>query len=418
MKWPSWLTFRARTSGLAEVDFWLKDALVGGATSTTGAVVNERTAMGIPGVLACVRVLADSVAFLPLKIQKVQDGNRSDAREHPLWTVLHDLPNPEMTAFEFKQTMQGHLTLRHNAYAEIERDSVGRVVGLWPLNPCKMDVLRDEQKNKVWTYELPDGQKVKWTWRDPKRQPAPILHIRGLGDGTVGSSPLEMLRNSLGMTIAAEEYGARLFSNAAQPRGILQSPSKLSVEARRNLKSSWEAAHSGLSNAHRVAVLEEGLTWQQVGMSADDAQFLETRRFQLGELARAFRVPPHMIGDTERSTSWGTGIEQQQIGFLIFTLMPWLACWEQAIARDLLSVKTFSTHQVKFVVNGLLRGDIQSRYQAYAIGRQWGWLSANMILALEDMNGIGTQGDVFMNPTNMQDAKIPLTGGSEDPSAA
>lgn len=404
MKWPDWLSFR-RTSGLAEVDFWLKDAWTGGAQSSAGAVVNEQTAMGVSAVYACMRVLADSVAQLPLKIQKIDTNGKTDDRKHPLWTILHDLPNPEMTAFEFKQAMQAALTLRNNAYAEIERDGVGRVVGLWPLNAAKMQVTRDDQRNKVWLYELPDGKTVKWTWANTSRTPAPILHLRGLGDGTVGCEPLALLKNTIGMTIAAEEYGARLFSNSAQPRGVLQTPNRLSPQAAVNLKTSWEASHRGLSNAHRVAVLEEGLTWQQVGLSAEDAQFLETRKFQLNEIARAFRVPPHMIGDLERATF--SNIEHQAIEFVVHTITPWLVCWEQAIARDLLSVKSFNTHQAKFVVNGLLRGDITSRYAAYATGRQWGWLSANDVLRLEDQNGIGEQGDIYMTPMNMQDASKP-----------
>jgi HK97 family phage portal protein len=409
MKWPSFLTFRGRTSGLENPQQWLVDAF-GSGTSTAGANVNARTALGISAVYACVRVLADSVAQLPLKLQRIEDGGRVDDRTHSLWPILHDLPNPEMTAFEFKQTMQGHLALRNNAYAEIERDGTGRVVGLWPLNPEKMQVTRDKALNKVWLYELPDGSSVKWTWSNPTRTPSPILHLRGLGDGSGGWSPLTLLRNAFGLTIAAEEYGARLFSNSARPSGVLQTPGKLSPAAAKNLKESWEAAHRGLSNAQRVAVLEEGLTWQQVGMSADDAQFLQTRKFQLNEVARAFRIPPHMIGDLERATF--SNIEHQAIEFVVHTLTPWLVCWEQAIARDILSIKSFNTHQVKFNVNGLLRGDIQSRYQAYAIGRNWGWLSANKILEMEDMNGIGDQGDTYLNPLNMKDASLPLADGS------
>jgi HK97 family phage portal protein len=405
MKWPNWLSFRGRSSSLSNPEQWLVDAW-GGSATTSGATVNARTALGISAVYACVRVLADSVAQLPLKLQRVDGNRREDDREHSLWTVLHDLPNPEMTAFEFKQTMQGHLALRNNAYAEIERDGVGRVVGLWPLNPEKMQVVRDERLNKVWLYELPDGRTVKWTWSNPSRTPSPILHLRGLGDGSVGASPLTLLRNAFGLALAAEEYGARLFGNSARPSGVLQTAGKLSPQAAKNLKDSWEAAHRGLSNAQRVAVLEEGVTWQQVGMTAEDSQFLQTRKFQLNEVARAFRVPPHMIGDLDRATF--SNIEHQAIEFVVHSLTPWLVCWEQALARDVLSVKSFTTHQVKFNVNGLLRGDIASRYQAYAVGRQWGWLSANDILSLEDMNGIGDQGDVYLNPLNMQDANLPL----------
>jgi HK97 family phage portal protein len=412
----NWFTqlFRARTSGLAEVDFWLKDAL-GVAPASAGARVTESSALGNTAVYACVRVLSDSVAQLPAKVYRHRaERGKDEDRNHPLWTILHDLPNPEMTAFELKQAMQGHLALRGNAYAEIERDGMGRVVALWPLRPDKMSVQRDEQKNKVWVYELPDGDQVKWTWTNPTRTPSPILHLRGIGcDGHEGYSPLALLREPIGLTLAAEEYGARLFSNSAQPRGVLQAPTRLSAGAAKNLKDSWEAAHKGLSQAHRVAVLEEGITWAQVGMTADDAQFLDTRKFQVSEIARAFRVPPHMIGDLERATF--SNIEHQAIEFVVHTLTPWLVCWEQAIKRDLLSVKSFSTHDVKFVVNGLLRGDIASRYQAYATGRQWGWLSANDVRALEDQNPLdGDQGDMYLTPVNMADASEPLPAQASD----
>jgi len=407
MKLPGWLAslrdvVYSGTSGLSEPQYWLRDAFVGNE-STTGAIVNERSALSTVAVGACVRVLADSVAQLPLKIQRVTNGVHQDDRGHPLWSILHDLFNPEMTAYEGKHILQSHLALQGNAYAEIERDGFGRVVGLWPLNPSKTQVIRNEQLQKVWLYELPNGEKVKFTWADPTRQPSPILHLRGLGDGLVGYSPLALLRNSIGLTIAAEEYGARLFSNSAQPRGVLQTPNKLSQAAADDLKKRWEAAHQGLSQAHRVAVLEEGLTWAQVGMNADDAQFIEARKFQTTEIARAFRVPPHMIGDLERATF--SNIEHQGIAFVVHTLMPWLVCWEQAIARDLLSVKSFATHQVKFTVQGLQRGDLASRYAAYAIGRNWGWLSADDIRALEDMNPLPNgQGATYLTPLNMQDA--------------
>jgi len=410
MKLPAWLAslrdvVYSGTSTLREPQYWLTDAL-GGPQSSTGAVVNERSALSAVAVGACVRVLADSVAQLPLKVQRVTDGVHEDDRRHPLWSILHDLFNPEMTAYEGKHIMQGHLALQGNAYAEIERDGFGRIVGLWPLNPSKTQVIRNEQLQKVWLYELPNGDKVKFTWADPSRQPAPILHLRGLGDSLVGYSPLTLLRNSIGLTIAAEEYGARLFSNSAQPRGVLQTTKTLSKPAADQLKSSWEAAHRGLDKAHRVAVLEDGVTWQQVGMNADDAQFIEARKFQTTEIARAFRVPPHMIGDLERSTF--SNIEHQGISFVVHTLMPWLVCWEQAIGRDLLSAKSFATHQVRFTVQGLQRGDMASRYAAYAIGRNWGWLSADDVRALEDMNPLPDgQGSKYLSPLNMQDAALP-----------
>lgn len=391
-----------RTSTLKEVDFWLKDALVGGYESSAGALVNEGSALGQAAVWAAVRVLSETVAQLPLKVYRLlEPAGKTPDPGHPLWTVLHDLANPEMTAYEFRCALQGHLALYGNAYAEIQRDQLGRVVALWPLRPDRMEVTRDEAGSRVWLYRLPAGTEVKWTWASPTRQPAPIWHLRGFGsDGSVGYSPLQLLREPLGLAMAAEEYGARLFSNAARPSGVLQTPNRLTPEAASRLKSSWEAAHRGLSNANRTAVLEEGVTWQQVGMPPDDAQFIESRKFSLGEIARCFRVPPHMIGDLDRATF--SNIEHQSIDFVVHTLMPWLVAWEQSAARDLLSVKSFATHQIRFTVQGLLRGDIKSRYDAYAVGRQWGWLSADDVRELEDMNPLPEgRGQMYLSPLNM-----------------
>lgn len=394
-----------RASGLAEVDFWLKDALAAGSPASSGVTVSEATALGSAAVYACVRVLAESVGQLPLKVfRRLPNGGRLVDDEHPLYPLLHDLANPEMTAYEFRCALQGHLALWGNAYAEVERDAFGRVTALWPLRPDRMTVTRNAQKQRVWLYRLPDGRDVSWTWTNPTRQPAPVLHLRGLGsDGSMGFAPLQLLREPIGLAIATEEYGSRLFSNSATPRGILATPNRLSEEAAKRLKASWEAAHRGLDRAHRVAVLEEGINWQAIGMSAEDAQFLESRKFQVSEIARIYRVPPHMIGDLERATF--SNIEHQALEFVQHSLMPWLVCWEQGCARDLLSVKGFASHQIRFVVQGLMRGDLKSRYEAYAIGRQWGWLSADDIRILEDMNPLPAgKGDQYLVPLNMNAA--------------
>ena len=408
MKIGAWLaTLFARRSTLANPAPWMVEAF-GATPSASGVTVTEQTSLGCAAVYACVRVLADSVAQLPIKVLRVTEARRDDDRQHPTWSLLHDLPNPEMTAYEFKHVMQQHLALFGNAYAEIERDGLGRPVGLWPLHPGQMQVLRDEKTlARVWLYTLPNGRRVKFTWNDPTRKPAPILHLRGMGDGNVGFSPIRLLRETIGRSLATEEYGARLFSNAAQPRGYLKAPAGIqwTKEQKKDLKEAWEAAHRGLSNAHRVAVLEHGIEWQQIGMSAEDSQFVDSRKLNVTDVARAFRIPPHMIGDLERATF--SNIEHQAIEFVVHSLTPWIVCWEQALGRDLLSVKGFATHQVKFVVAGLLRGDIGSRYAAYAVGRQWGWLSANDIRQLEDMNGIGAQGDVYLTPANMLNAADP-----------
>lgn len=367
---------------------------LGGEPTASGVTVTSEKALGIPAVYAAVSLVADAVGSLPLKVfERTQRGKQEDTR-HPLATLLHQLPNPEMTAIELRSALQGHLMLRGNAYCEVQRDAYGRVVALWPLAPHQMTVTRDANRSLVYLYRLPDGRDVKWTWANPQTQPAPILHLRGFGyDGYMGYSPLTLHRETLGLAYAAKEYGARFFSNGGRPSGVLKAPGQLSDEARLRLKAAWDATTRGLSNAHRVAVLEEGIEWQQVGMEPEDAQMLSTLQYSDAQVATLLRVPPHMIGQVERSTSWGTGIEAQQTMFLQYSLMPWLVRWEQACARDLLSVKGFATRSIKFVVQGMLRGDLTSRSQYYQAMFDRGVFSVNDILELEDRNTIGPEGD-------------------------
>jgi HK97 family phage portal protein len=373
---------------------WLVDALTGGTPTTVGMRVTQDSALGVPAVYAAVSLVADAVGALPLKVFKsVGEGKQADPA-HPVYSLLHDLPNPELTAVELRSAMQGHLMLRGNAYCEIQRDTSGRPVALWPLVPSQMSVTRDAARNLVYLYRLPNGQDAKWTWSNPRSMPSPIWHIRGFGsDAYVGYAPLTLHRETLALASAAREYGARFFSNGARPSGVLKAPGELSDEARLRLKTAWDATTRGLSNAHRVAVLEQGIEWQQVGMDPEDAQMVSTLKFSDAQIATLFRVPPHMIGQVERSTSWGTGIEQQQTGFLQYSLLPWLVRWEQSAQRDLLSVKGYATHSIRYVVQGMLRGDMAARAHFYQTMFDRGVFSLNEIRALEDQNTIGPMGN-------------------------
>jgi HK97 family phage portal protein len=382
-----------RRSTLRDPAEWLYEALAG-VPSASGVRVTQDSALGIPSVYAAVSLVADAVGSLPLKVFRSVNGGKEEAPDHPVFSLLHDLPNPEITAVEMRSALQGHLMLRGNGYCEIQRDTSNRPVALWPLNPSQMTVTRDAQRNLVYLYRLPDGQDAKWTWRNPRTMPAPILHVRGFGsDAYYGYAPLTLHRETLGLANAAREYGARFFSNGARPSGVLKAPGELSDEARARLKAAWDATTRGLSNAHRVAVLEQGIEWQQVGINPEDAQMVTTLNLTDAQVAMIFRVPPHMIGQVERSTSWGTGIEQQQTAFLQYSLMPWLVRWEQALARDLLSVKGFATHSIRFVVQGMLRGDMASRSAFYQSMLDRGVFSINEVRALEDRNSIGALGD-------------------------
>jgi len=364
-----------------------------GSTSS-GKVVNERTAIQTTAVYACVRVLAEAIAALPLHTYKYTDNGKEKALDHNLYHILHNEPNPEMTSFVFRETLMGHLLLYGNAYAQIIRDGRGKVIALYPLLPDKMIVDRTEKGNLIYQY---NKEGLIFQLRSEE-----VLHIPGLGfDGLVGYSPIAMAKNAIGMAIATEEYGAKFFSNGANPGGVLEHPGVVKDPAR--IRESWNSVYQGSGNAHKVAVLEEGMKFQSIGIPPEQAQFLETRKFQLNEIARIFRVPPHMIGDLEKSSF--SNIEQQSLEFVMYTLDPWVVRWEQAINRALLSTLEKKEYFIKFNVNGLLRGDYQSRMAGYAVARQNGWLSADDIRELEDMNKLpnGSGGDKYLVNGNMID---------------
>ena len=368
--------------------------------SSSGKSVNEKTALQTTAVYACVRILAETIASLPLHTYRYSTGGKEKAMNHPLYYLLHSEPNPEMTSFVFRETLMGHLLLWGNAYAQIIRDGRGRVLGLYPLLPSKMLVSRTDQGILFYQYEK-DGR----TYFLPDTD---VLHIPGLGfDGLVGYSPVAMAKNAIGMAIATEEYGAKFFANGASPGGVLEHPGVVKDPGK--IRESWNAVYQGSGNAHRVAVLEEGMKFQPIGIPPEQAQFLETRKYQLNEIARIFRIPPHMIGDLEKSSF--SNIEQQSLEFVMYTLDPWVLRWEQAIQRALFSESEKRQYFAKFNVDGLLRGDYQSRMNGYAVGRQNGWLSANDIRELENLNRIPPElgGDLYLvngNMTKLADAGI------------
>ncbi len=366
--------------------------LFGGTTS--GKAVNERTAMQTSVVYACVRILAESVAGLPLHVyQNNADGGRSRAADHPLQILLHDEPNPEMTSFVFRETLMAHLLLWGNAYAQIIRDGRGYAVSLYPLLPDRMSVSRDKNNAIVYTYQSDKGPV---TLRKDQ-----VLHIPGLGfDGLIGYSPIAMAKNAIGMALATEEYGASFFANGANPGGVLEHPGVIKPEQADRLRESWQSQFGG-SNAHKVAVLEEGLKFHQMSIPPEQAQFLETRKFQINEIARIFRVPPHMVGDLEKSSF--SNIEQQSLEFVKYTLDPWVVRWEQSLCQALILPSEKREISIRFNLDGLLRGDYQSRMAGYATGRQNGWFSANDIRELEDMNRIPAEegGDLYLVNGNM-----------------
>ena len=377
--------------------------------SAAGQNVNEFTAMQTMAVYACVRILAESIAGLPLHVYEYRGNGKERVPEHPLYFLLHDSPNPEMTSFIFRETAMIHLLLWGNSYAQILRDGRGRVVGLYPLLPNRMSVERNDAGEIIYTYtpmiDANPNFKDKGQIRLRKED---VLHILGLGfDGLVGYSPIAMAKNAIGIALATEEYGAAFFRNGARPGGVLEHPGVLKDPSK--LRESWHAVYGGAMNTGRIAVLEEGVKYQQIAIPPEEAQFLETRKFQIDEIARLYRVPPHMIGDLEKSSF--NNIEQQSLEFVKYTLNPWVVRWEQSLQKALLSEKERKEYFIRFKVDGLLRGDYKSRMEGYAIGRQNGWLSANDIRSLEDINPIeGDEGgDLYLingSMTKLKDAGL------------
>lgn len=391
-----------------------KDSLSGSRYSfffggtTAGKPVNEHTAMQMTAVYSCVRILAETLAGLPLHVYKYNDsGGKEKYLKHPLYKLLHDEPNPEMTSFTFRETLMSHLLLWGNAYAQIIRNARGEVIALYPLMPNKMTVDRDKNGRLFYLYQrsiedAPTLGKDSLVYLDP----SDVLHIPGLGfDGLVGYSPIAMAKNAIGLAMATEEYGAKFFANGAAPGGVLEHPG--TIKDPQKVKDSWNAAYQGSTNSHRVAVLEEGMKYQQIGIPPEQAQFLETRKFQINEIARIFRIPPHMLADLEKSSF--SNIEQQSLEFVKYTLDPWVVRWEQNMCRSLLMASEKPAVFIKFNVDGLLRGDYVSRMSGYATARQNGWMSANDIRELENLDRIPVElgGDLYLingAMTKLQDA--------------
>lgn len=366
-----------------------------GHLSNSGVDVDEETALKISAVYACVKVISETVASLPLNLLKeLTNGDSEKAKQHPLFTLLKDAPNSEMSSFTYREMLMTNLLLWGNAYSLIKRNKLGQIVELYPLKSKNMKVERDAVTNKI-KYIYTNNKGITTTYT-----PKQVLHIPAFSfDGVLGVSPITYAREAMGLALATEEFGARFFGNGARPGGVLEHPGV--VKDPEKLRDSWNKVYQGTANSHKVAVLEEGMKYHEIGMSPEDSQFLQTRSFQLTEICRIFRVPPHMIGDLSRSTF--SNIEHQSIDFVVHTIRPWLVRWEQAIARSLLSDEERTIYYAKFNVDGLMRGDFATRMNGYAIARQNGWMSANEIRALEDMNKIPKEqgGDLYLLNGNM-----------------
>jgi len=374
----------------------LNAALVGlldGARSAAGVYVSEESSLRNTAVLACVRILSQSTAMLPLPVyRRLQPRGKERAPDHPLYPLLMEQANPEMTAFELRRWLMQHVLLYGNGYAEIEWSNGGQARALWPLVSAQMRV---ERRNGalVYFYTLPTGKTIELpAWK--------VLHLRGMsGNGVIGFSVVRQLMSEpIGLGLAMQEYGARFFGNGARPGIVLEHPGTLSDKAFKNLMTSWSNAHEGLSNAHRLRILEEGMKVNVLSVPPEEAQFLESRQFQVTEVARAFGVPPHLIGDLARATF--SNIEQQSMDFLQYSVGPWLTQIEQTVHAQLMRPAERQTYFVEHLRDAILQADTETRYKAYSMGRQWGWLSVNDIRERENMNPI-EGGDEYLSPMNM-----------------
>ena len=372
----------------------------------SGKSVNARTAIQVSTVYACVRVIAETVASLPFSVFEQDKTGSQKALDHPLYRILHDEPNPEMTSFVWREAMLTHLLLWGNSYSQILRAGRGSVIGLYPLLPDHMEVDRDDKGKLTYTYSTTSGEQVKL-------RPEDVLHIPGLGfDGIMGYSPIAVERNAVGLSIAAEEFGGKFFGNGATPSGILTHPN--TVKNPKALRESWMEAYGGSSNANRVAILEEGMTFTRISMPNNEAQFLETRKFQVEEICRIYRVPPHMIADLEHATF--SNIEHQSIDFAVHCIRPWLVRIEQSVNRALFSEKEKGRFYCQFNLDGLMRGSYKERMEGYSIARQNGWMTANDIRNLENQNPIPKEegGDALLVNGNMIPVSLAMQARSSD----
>jgi HK97 family phage portal protein len=392
-----------KVEGQALTSSVLADWFSAGVSETAAGIrVTPESALRMTAVYACVTLISDTIGTMPGHLVRAEEGQRrTNLDATPLARLLRDSPNPEMDSGEFWRQATGWQLLRGNSLAWIDAGNArGEVDAIWPIPWTRVQPARAPDGRLAYLVSLEQGD---YAGQLPITQRFALLaeetlHFRAFGLGPVGLSPIAQAAEAIGLAKGVEEYGAGFFARDARPGGFLKVPGKLDDDEWTKLTGRWRKLHEGVKRSHLMGVLEDGADWAKVGVDPNEAQFLETRRFQTSEIARLFRVPPHMIADVEKSTSWGTGIEQQGIGFVTYTLLPWINRLERVTRLRLLAADPALAF--RFSVAGLLRGDTAARYAAYAAGRQWGWLSVNDIRALEDMDPV-EGGDAYLQPLNM-----------------
>lgn len=345
-------------------------------TTNTAKNVTEDTALQISAVWACTRLIAETIGSLPLKVYEIADEGRKEAGDLTLVRVLTQQPNARMTSQEWRETMALNLVLHGNAYAVIDRNAKGQVISLWPLpaEQVRIDVVNGEP---VYYYEDDKGYSAY--------AEQSILHIKLFGNGMIGLSPLAYARNTIGLASAAEEYSHRFYINGGKPSGVLTMDKILTTEQRAAIRANFANMFEGSENSHRMMLLEAGAKYQQIQMNPDDLQMIQTRRFQLEDIARFFGVPSFLINDTEKTTTWGSGIEQMMIGFYQLNLRPYLSRFEQAMMKKLLTPQQRSKYIIEFNFEGLLRADSKGRAEYYSTMVNNGLMSRNEVRKRENL---------------------------------
>lgn len=414
MAWFDWLRApKTRASGQTGVraesilTMDLNDAAVveflrGGATSNSGAVVNMDSAMRVAAVYACVRIIAGAVSSMPLKLYRQDGRKRVEATDSPLHRLITQKPNDWQTSKRWRHLMQSHMLLDGNGYSLIAGGRK-RPLALYPLDPKRMQVEQASDLSLSYRFDRKNGGTMTFDQDE-------ILHLRGMSlNGYTGLSPIAYAREAIGLAIQGERHGAALHKNGMQVGSVIKHPAALTDQAYQRLKDGLER-YRGAENAHKNLILEEGADFAAT-MNNVDAQWLENRKFQRGDIFMFYGVPPHMAGDTEKSTSWGSGLEQQSQGFVSYTLDDWLTEWEESLAAALLG--NAENQYFKFTRASLVRGDIKTRYGAYSVGLTNGFLTPNECRAMEELPPVDG-GDELRVPLNT----APITAKPNEPKEA
>lgn len=374
---------------------WLV-AFSGNLPTKAGPVVSTKTAMSLTAVYAAIKIISWTMASLPLHVYRRGQNGKEKATSDPLYKILHDEPNPEQTSFQWRSLMFTMQNIYGAGVSEIEYGTNGEILNLWPIPTNAITPKRTQSKQLFYAVQVDGRERLLAPWQ--------VLVFPALSSSIdEWMSPITQHRETIGAAMAAKDFGARTFGQGVNPSGILSGLKFPTDVSEKTIKEKYSDQYAGLENSHRLMLLEDGTKFERVGLPPEDAQYLETRRFDIAEIARIFNVPLHLLQEVSGTTSWGSGIEELNIGFVTYTLRPYAVQWEQEIKKKLLgdTPELFA----EFLFDGLLRGKLSERVTAYATARQWGWMSTNDIREIENMNRIGAEGDSYLVPMNMIDAK-------------